>query len=122
MIELPDQLTPEAPSSILIEDVSPVVDGGRYPIKREVGDRVDVQADIFREGHEHLLACIQYRPVDEETWREVPMRFVDNDRWGGSFLVDRNTMWEYRVLPFPTSSVVAGRNGEKAGRRGASRQ
>ncbi|HYJ13105.1 MAG TPA: maltotransferase domain-containing protein, partial [Thermomicrobiales bacterium] len=95
------ELTSEAPSSILIEEVSPIVDGGRYPIKREVGDRVDVQADIFREGHEHLLACIQYRPVDEKAWREVPMHFVDNDRWGGSFVVDRNTMWEYRVLAFP---------------------
>jgi starch synthase (maltosyl-transferring) len=91
----------EAPSSILIEDVSPIVDGGRYPIKREVGDRVDVQADIFREGHEHLVACIQYRPVRDEGWREVPMHFVDNDRWGGSFTVDENTMWEYRVLAIP---------------------
>jgi starch synthase (maltosyl-transferring) len=95
------QLTSEAPSSILIEDVSPIVDGGRYPIKREVGDRVDVEADIFREGHERLIAFIQYRPVDEEAWREAPMRFVDNDRWGGSFVVDRNTMWEYRVLAIP---------------------
>lgn len=91
----------EAPSSILIEDVTPIVDCGRYPIKREVGDTIEVQADIFREGHELLLAVIQYRPQDEDAWRETPMTFHDNDRWKGQFIVDRNTMWEYRVEAFP---------------------
>ena len=91
----------EAPSSILIEDVSPVVDCGRYPIKREVGDTIEVQADIFREGHEQLLAVIQYRPCGEEIWRESPMSFFDNDRWTGEFTVDVNTMWEYRIEAFP---------------------
>ncbi len=91
----------EAPTSILIEDVTPIVDGGRYPIKREVGDTVAVQADIFREGHERLLAVIQYRPADEDAWREAPMSFFDNDRWTGEFIVDQNTMWEYRIQAFP---------------------
>ena len=51
----------EAPSGILIENVQPLVDGGRYPLKREVGDRIDITADIFREGHELMSAVIQYR-------------------------------------------------------------
>ena len=46
----------EAPSSILIEDIQPQVDCGRYPIKREVGDAVEVTADIFRDGHDLLAA------------------------------------------------------------------
>jgi starch synthase (maltosyl-transferring) len=91
----------EAPSSILIEDVSPIVDCGRYPIKREVGDTVEVQADIFREGHERLLAVIQYRPVGDNEWREATMSFFDNDRWTGSFAVDSIGMWEYRIEAFP---------------------
>src|SRR5262245_6420028 len=67
--------------TVVIEKVAPAVDCGRYPVKREVGADVEVTADIFREGHETLLAFVKYRRVDAERWREAPMRFVDNDRW-----------------------------------------
>jgi starch synthase (maltosyl-transferring) len=91
----------EAPGSILIEDVEPRLDCGRYPVKREVGDRVDVRADIFRDGHEALAAVLQYRTTAEESWRESEMAFIDNDRWGASFIVDTNTSYVYRIEAFP---------------------
>src|SRR5262249_52402110 len=40
------------------------------------------------------------RPLDESTWREAPMRLVENDRWVGAFSVDRNTRYVYSVLAF----------------------
>ncbi len=95
------QSTTEAPSSILIEHVEPQVDCGRYPIKREVGDRIDVSADIFRDGHDTISAVLQYRTRDEASWREEEMRFIDNDRWGASFTVDENATYHYRVQAFP---------------------
>lgn len=91
----------EAPSNILIEDVRPQIDCGRYPVKREVGDRVDVSADIFRDGHDAIAAALQYRTRDESTWREEEMRFIDNDRWGASFKVNENTTYHYRIEAFP---------------------
>lgn len=96
-----DLLSPEAPSSILIEDVQPQIDCGRYPVKREVGDRLDVQADLFREGHEFLSAVLQYRAEGHDAWDEVEMSFVDNDRWGAVFVVDENTSYRYRIEAFP---------------------
>lgn len=90
-----------APSAVLIEAVTPQVDGGRYPVKREVGDTVQVEADIFRDGHDKIAAVVQYRVQGEDIWREAAMAFIDNDRWGGSFTVDSNAMWEYTVLAFP---------------------
>src|SRR5262249_38196505 len=71
--------------TVVIESVAPAVDGGRYPVKREVGDVVEVSADIFREGHEVLLAFLKFRRFDQDAWRESPMRFADNDRWAGTF-------------------------------------
>ncbi len=91
----------DAPSSILIEDVRPSIDCGRYPVKREVGDRVDVSADIFREGHDMLAAVVQFRADQGDAWQEAEMRFVDNDRWMASFIVDRNTTYVFRVEAFP---------------------
>jgi starch synthase (maltosyl-transferring) len=71
--------------TVVIENVAPAVDGGRYPAKREVGAVVVVSADIFKEGHDALQAFLKYRPVSEPQWRETRMSFVDNDRWAGSF-------------------------------------
>jgi starch synthase (maltosyl-transferring) len=96
-----DETAIEAPSSILIENVQPQVDCGRFPIKREVGDTVQVEADIFRDGHDLVSAVLQYRAGDEDTWRESEMYFIDNDRWGASFPVDENTTYRYRIEAFP---------------------
>ncbi len=82
---------------ILIERVQPTVDDGRYPCKREVGDRLEVSADIFREGHDLLDATILYRARDESRWSEIPMRPVGNDRWSGQFRLERNTRYAVTI-------------------------
>jgi starch synthase (maltosyl-transferring) len=35
---------------VVIEGVKPEIDGGRFPIKRIIGDKVIVEADIFAEA------------------------------------------------------------------------
>src|SRR6185312_15441560 len=54
-------------------------------------------ADIFCDGHEVLAACICYREARGRKWVEAPMQFVDNDRWRGSFAVERNTRYVYTI-------------------------
>jgi starch synthase (maltosyl-transferring) len=83
--------------TVVIESVAPVVDGGRYPLKREVGDTLEVSADIFKEGHDVLVAFLKYRRADETAWRETPMQLVDNDRWAGSFGLAANARWVYAI-------------------------
>ncbi|WP_119419191.1 alpha-1,4-glucan--maltose-1-phosphate maltosyltransferase [Desertibaculum subflavum] len=75
-------------SRIVIESVYPEIDGGRYPVKRVVGEAFEVWADIFRDGHDVLGAAVRYRDK-AAGWREAPMTFFDNDRWRGSFALDR---------------------------------
>jgi starch synthase (maltosyl-transferring) len=70
---------------VIIEGIQPQVDGGRFPIKRTIGEKVLVEADIFADGHEVLSAAVLYRPERAKPWREAPMRFFDNDRWRGEF-------------------------------------
>jgi starch synthase (maltosyl-transferring) len=86
--------------AIAIEDAQPELDGGRWPIKRVVGDIVEVSADIFKEGHDLLQARVLYQCVGESQWHEAPMRLVENDRWVGSFTLDRNARYMYTVLAF----------------------
>src|SRR5215208_746717 len=67
--------------AIAIEDVQPELDGGRWPIKRVVGDMVEVSADIFKEGHDLLQARVLYQCVGESQWHEAPLHLIENDRW-----------------------------------------
>jgi len=88
---------PATLSSIVIEAVQPEIDGGRWPIKREVGDRLDVSADIFKEGHDVLACLLRYRLAKDDAWREAPMLFVDNDRWAGHFDLTHNARYRYSI-------------------------
>ena len=60
-------------SRIVIEGVAPEIDGGRFPIKRIIGDRVVVEADVFADGHDVLSAVLLYRRENDPKWTEVPM-------------------------------------------------
>ncbi len=79
---------------VVIEGVSPEIDGGRFPIKRTVGEKVVVEADIFADGHDALAAVLRYRRAGDR-WREIPMGLVDNDRWRASFTVSGLGRYHY---------------------------
>ncbi len=83
--------------TVVIEAVAPAVDDGRYPVKQEVGAEVEVGADIFKEGHEVLVAFLKFRRARESAWREAPMRHVDNDRWAGRFTLEANDRWVFTI-------------------------
>ena len=87
-----------ADSRLAIEHVSPQVDCGRFPVKRIIGDTVEVTADILCDGHEMIGAAVQYRAAGADEWREARMAKGVNDRWQGAFTVDRLGTFEYRVI------------------------
>jgi starch synthase (maltosyl-transferring) len=82
---------------IYIEDVYPLVDGGRFPVKRTIGEEVEVWADIFRDGHVVLAAELLWRREGAEKWSRVPMALPDNDRWRGSFTPHKSGPYVYAI-------------------------
>ncbi len=83
--------------TVVIESLTPAVDCGRYPVKREVGGILEVEADIFKDGHDVLVAYLKYRRPGERAWRETPMRHVDNDRWAGAFTLEALGRYHYTI-------------------------
>ena len=81
----------------VIENIRPLVDGGRFPSKRVVGEDLMVEADIFKDGHDVVAAVLKWRLVGETRWNETPMSFVDNDRWHGLCTFYEIGMYEYTV-------------------------
>jgi starch synthase (maltosyl-transferring) len=82
---------------VVIEEIKPVVDGGRFPAKRIVGDDIGVSAAIFSDGHDHVGARLLYKPEEEKLWNSVPMHPVTNDIWTAQFTPDRIGVWLFRV-------------------------
>lgn len=83
--------------SVVVEGVYPELDCGRYPVKREVGDKLEVWADILKEGHDTIAAVVKYREKGASGWSEAPMQFYENDRWVGGFPLTQNTRYEYTI-------------------------
>jgi len=90
-------LEPALQRRVIVEGVHPEVDGGRFPIKRTVGEDVIVGADIFADGHDALGAVLLYRKRGESEWLEVPMQPLGNDRWQARFRIDELTPYEYTI-------------------------
>ena len=82
---------------VVIEDVTPRVDDGRFAVKRVAGDEVIVEADVFGDGHDHVSAVLEYRKRGASEWRTAPMVAVDQDRHRGSFRVEETGGYEFRV-------------------------
>jgi starch synthase (maltosyl-transferring) len=87
---------------VVIERVTPQVDGGRFPAKRVVGEPIDVEADVFADGHDTVRVVLRHRPVRTGTtdspWSVLPMRPLGNDRWTARFTGSAVGDAEYAVV------------------------
>ena len=72
---------------VVIENITPQVDCGRFPAKRAIGESVAVEADVFTDGHDAVAATLFYRHESTPDWHAVPMSALGNDRWQARFTV-----------------------------------
>jgi starch synthase (maltosyl-transferring) len=87
----------EPPPRIQIQDVGPQVDCGRFPVKRTVGDSLEVTATIFRDGHDVLGAAVRYKSAGASRWQEAPLEPLGNDHFAGSLELDTCGHWCFRI-------------------------
>ncbi|HVC88078.1 MAG TPA: maltotransferase domain-containing protein [Gaiellaceae bacterium] len=82
---------------IQIQAVEPVVDCGRYAVKRTVGEDVEVYATLFTDGHDTLAGVVRVQAPGVTRWREQPLEPLGNDRFAGRFTVDAAGRWQFAV-------------------------
>ena len=91
---------------VVIENINPSVDGGRFAIKRAAGESVRVEADAFIDGHSKIRVVIRDRAASGGDWHETDMTSLINDRWQGSFEVHQVGVHEFAIAawvdPFAT--------------------
>ncbi len=91
-------MIPKQPTAV-IENITPLIDGGRYPVKRVVGDDLFVEADVFKDGHDIVAAVLKWRKAGAKRWFETPMTAIPNgnDRWQGTASLFECATNEYTI-------------------------
>jgi starch synthase (maltosyl-transferring) len=84
---------------IAIDDVSPVISGGRHPGKAVVGEQISVAATVWREGHEAVAASVVWRGPGDRRPRigRMTAEEPEADRWTAHITPDHPGMWTFRV-------------------------
>ncbi len=89
---------PARSPAIVFEHISPTLEGGRYPVKRTLGDTCRVSADILKEGHDLLAAQVCFQGPSDRSWRYAPMTYAsDGDRWHVEFPLDEIGRWQFSL-------------------------
>ena len=83
---------------IVIGNVSPEIDGGKYPAKAVLGEVFTVECDVLTDGHEQTAVALRYREPDADEWREAPMRPLGNDRWQGEIRLEQRGIYDYTIV------------------------
>jgi starch synthase (maltosyl-transferring) len=92
-VQTPD----EGRRRVIIEDVSPMIECGRFPAKRTIGDMLSIEAAIFADGHDAISCQVLHRFEDETAWNFLPMAPIGNDQWKATFQVLRVGRYFYTV-------------------------
>ena len=82
---------------IVIENITPRVEGGPFAAKRIVGQKVTVEADAYGDGHDVLAVELLWKAADEEEWHRLPMAPLVNARWRAAFTPHRIGRWQFTV-------------------------
>lgn len=94
----------------VIDHVKPQINNGRFPVKRVVGEVVNVSASIFGDGHDYLRAVVEYRHEGNKKWSSVNMDSQPNDDWTASFTVEKQGTYHYRIVAW-VDHLLTWRNG-----------
>ncbi len=84
----------------VVENVTPRVDHGRFPVKRLVGEDLEVEADVFADGHDEVRVVLAWRVPGDAEWHETemtPLEPLGNDRWGAAFKLASVGRYEFAV-------------------------
>src|SRR5262245_29067767 len=94
-----DRLPAGLTHRVVVERLRPQIDGGRFPIKRAIGESVEVHADIFADGYDEIAAVLRDRH-GMAPWRETPMTLVapGTDEWSAAFSTEEIGWHEYSIV------------------------
>ena len=59
---------------VVITNVAPQVDCGKYRAKATIQDELVISADVFTDGHDEVGASVLLKHQKEKKWTEIPRK------------------------------------------------
>ncbi len=84
-------------SRVIIENITPLVHGGEFPLKSVVNEIIPVAADVFADGHDVIAASVLFKHEKEKSWKETRMSPSENDAWSSTFQVSKQGFYQYKI-------------------------
>ncbi|MAO07137.1 MAG: alpha-1,4-glucan--maltose-1-phosphate maltosyltransferase [Alteromonas sp.] len=84
-------------SRVIIEGVTPQIEGGKHPIHCVEDQIISVEANVLSDGHDVIAASLRYKHEKARQWKEVRMKALHNDRWTASFTVEKQGFYQYKI-------------------------
>lgn len=82
---------------VVIDYVSPSINGGKFYAKRVVNEIVNIGAHILADGHDVLGALVLYKQENEKKWKESRLKLIVNNEWSGAFKVEKQGFYTYKI-------------------------
>lgn len=82
---------------VIISNVQPSVDCGKFPAKVTVGIPATLSADIYLDGHDRIAAEVLVKHASEKQWQTLKMAHADNDCWAAEFTPGSPGRYRFKV-------------------------
>ncbi|MBP7792356.1 MAG: alpha-1,4-glucan--maltose-1-phosphate maltosyltransferase [Candidatus Goldbacteria bacterium] len=87
----------EGKKRVVIEKVFPEIDNGRFPIKRVIGEKINIKSHIISDGHDEKACFFYYKHENDVNWQKKEMKLLYNDEWLSEFVVEKQGCYFYTV-------------------------
>jgi starch synthase (maltosyl-transferring) len=85
------------PKRVIITNVSPRVEEGRFPAKAVEQEEISITADIFSDGHDEIAASAYVKHAKDKAWTELPMQFMVNDHWQAKLKLEKTGIYQFKI-------------------------
>jgi len=82
---------------VIITNVSPEIEGGKYPAKAVAEEDIRISADIFTDGHDEVAACALIKHDQDQDWEKHPMKLIINDRWEALLQLEKLGFYQFQI-------------------------
>jgi starch synthase (maltosyl-transferring) len=82
---------------VIISNISPVVENGKYTAKAVVNEDFMISADIFGDGHDEVNASLLIKHKKDRSWKELPLTLIGNDHWELPFRTEQEGIYQFYI-------------------------
>ena len=88
---------PAGTRRVVIDQITPSIDGGRHAFKRVVGDWVAFAAHAFTDSHDLIQVELRIRKINTESWQVFPMAARGNDEFEATYRTESIGLFEHEI-------------------------